>query len=320
MPDSLSTLTSEAVTLYEKVMLITAKAAQVFYDLGKMTPIGQNMGNTAQWRRLERLAINVTQLTEGVTPNETAMTVTPVSTTIHGYGAFVGYTDDLDVMGIDKIAAESIEMLGQHAGESVDTLVANVVKAGTSVTYATGTTRVQQDNAVPFTLALLRKSLTKLKVNNAKPFGNPPSSTEAKSGKGYILVVHPRVEEDLWLDAEFKATVEQNPNNSVFWNGMIGTVMGVKVLVSTLAPVFTAAGLASDNVYGSLLFAEDSFGVVNVGGDAPGKYVLKTKAFGQGGMEDILDQRAGAGWKARQAPVILNNAFLDRIESGATNG
>jgi N4-gp56 family major capsid protein len=317
MPDTLGSLPAESKQFYERNLLFRARQAQTFYKFGMKTQLRENSGNSVSWRRFNALNLSTTPLSEGVTPSGTSLSVSEITATVQEYGNYVSITDALDLMAIDKVMTEATDVLGQNAGESIEMVIRNVIQTGTNVMYATGATRSSQGSANPLTLNLLRKALINLDVNNAKRFDGDGVSEQVGSG-GYVAFVHPNVVFDIYNDTEMKSVLQQNSNNDSFWTGYIGSIYGVKLYQTTLAPVFTGAGTAGANVYGTILVAQNAFGVVDVAGR--GKYELIIKPLGSAGADDPLDQRGSIGWKGWQAPVILNNNFMVRIESGSTFG
>jgi N4-gp56 family major capsid protein len=317
MPDTLGSLPAEAKQFYERNLLFRARQAQTFYKFGMKTPLRENSGNSVSWRRFNALGMATTPLSEGVTPTASALSVSEITATVQEYGNYVSITDALDLLAIDKVMTEATDILGQNAGESIEVVIRNVIQSGTNVMYATGSTRGSQSAANPLTLNLLRKALINLDANNAKRFDGDNSTDKPGMG-GYVAFVHPNVVFDIYNDTEMKSVLQQNSNNDGFWTGYIGSIYGVQVYQTTLAPLFAGAGAAGANVYGTLLVAQNAFGVVDVAGR--GKYELIVKPLGSAGADDPLDQRGSIGWKGWQAPVILNNNFMVRIESGSTFG
>ena len=105
---------------------------------------------------------------------------------------------------------------------------------------------------------------------------------------------------------------------------------GVTLPPGTQAKVYADAGSAatgvggvavksttgtSADVYLSLIFAMNAFGIVPLRGNA-----IKTflKPRGSSGIADPLDQVGTLGWKAKTTQVILNDNFMTRIESSAS--
>ncbi len=68
-------------------------------------------------------------------------------------------------------------------------------------------------------------------------------------------------------------------------------------------------------LYLSLLFAKDAYGVTPMTGHSLENIV---KPLGSGGSTDPLNQRATSGWTAFTQAIILNDAFMIRLESAAS--
>ena len=74
----------------------------------------------------------------------------------------------------------------------------------------------------------------------------------------------------------------------------------------------------SVNVYGTLVYGQDAFGCVELGGNGANVEVI-LKPTGSSGALDPLNQRGSVGWKVKGfCTVILQDDFIVRIESGAT--
>jgi N4-gp56 family major capsid protein len=316
--DTLGTLTAEDITYWDRVLLIRQRASQIAYRFAKKTSYGNRMGNTVNWRRYERFTPTTTPLTEGVTPTNTPITISQVTNTVQQYGTFVTISDSLDLMGVDNVMSESTDALGQHGGESIETLIFNTIGAGTNVIYGgNATARNQLTSSMPITASLLRKAIATLDTKLARRFQGDMTTERPGQGR-YILFAHPWHINDFYADTELKNFFEYNPNNKYMEDGAIGTLYGVDLFQSTLVPEFAGAGSAGANVYAAILIAQEAFGVVEVGGE--GEYALQVQPMGSGGTSDPLKQRGTVGWKAYQAPTILNNNYMVRIETGATNG
>lgn len=317
--DALYTHIEENRTTYELELLTRARQPQLFYDMAKKTKLPDNGGTTVQWRRFNALANATTPITEGVTPTESNLSITPITATIQQYGNVVGYTDMLQIHGIDDFAKEAIDVLGQNAGETVEQLFSTVLGAGTNVLYATGSTRGGLASSNVLTLALLQRAAATLKQNKARKYNADPMTGNAKIGGGKIIVViSPEQEYDLKRDTDVKAAL-QNGNSDKFWTGAIAEIDGMEIYVANDSPRFAGQGSGGANVYGALVFGMEAFGAVDCGSEG-GKFVLKSKPLGSAGTADALDQRGSQGWKAKQAMKILNNAWIVRVETGATIG
>ena len=75
------------------------------------------------------------------------------------------------------------------------------------------------------------------------------------------------------------------------------------------------AGALGQDVYSTLVIADDAYGVTKVAGGGLRHIV---KPLGSGGTSDPLDQRSTVGWKALKAAKILVQQYMVRVESSAT--
>lgn len=317
MTDTLSTLSQqEAKTFYEKRLLYRARQAQVFWNFATKTPLPKNGGNTVSWRRFNALSLATSALTEAVTPPNVPLSVSELTATVQPYGNYVGISDMLNALGIDPVMVQAADVMGQNAGESIEAVLRNIYQAGTSVIYTTGSARSSVGTGNPITLAFLRRAVATLDANNTLRFAGDGQAEKMGEGN-YIGVVHPNVAYDIYNDSELKNALQYNPNEG-FWSGSIGSIYGIRLYQTTLCPVFTGQGSGGANVYGIMIFGQNALGATNAAGTD--EYKLIVKEVGSAGADDPLDQRGSVGWKSWQAPIVLNNSFMTRIECGATLG
>ena len=314
MVDTLSTQTLQKANFYDRELLYRAQQAQVFYDAGQKKNLKANSGDVIRWRRFNSLSVNTNTLVEGVTPTATALSMTEVTATVAQYGAFGEVSDMLDLVGIDPVIMEAVQVFGQMAGESIETVIVNVIKAGTSVLYATGTARNQQAATNVITVALLRKAVRNLDHNNTLRFSGAEQNKKVGQGK-YVAFITPKSVFDLKGDSEWK-NLQQYSKPELLFAGSIGEIEGCEIVQSTLAPVFTGEGSGGADVAGTIVMGQHAFGVVDVAGS--GKFKTFVKQLGSAGTADPLDQRATIGWKSVFVSKILNDNFMVRIEHGFT--
>jgi len=97
---------------------------------------------------------------------------------------------------------------------------------------------------------------------------------------------------------------------------------------STTAATFTTTnsftmkpyggGASGIDVYSTLVYGQDAFGTIELGGDGKNVKVIINPP-GSSGALDPLEQRGTIGWKVKGfCTVILQDDFIIRIESGAT--
>ena len=78
------------------------------------------------------------------------------------------------------------------------------------------------------------------------------------------------------------------------------------------------AGASGASVYGTVIYGEDAFGAVALGGNGGNVRVIINPP-GSSGAADPLEQRGTIAWKVKGfAAAILQDAFIVRLEHGAT--
>lgn len=312
---------------YDRNLLERAKPAEVHGRFGQKRPIAKKSGNQIKFRRYSALAAATTALTEGVTPSGSELAVTDITATLAQYGDFVTLSDVVDMVNQDPVITEATEVLGDQAGLTIDQVRRDVLVAGTNVAYANGVANRAAVN-VKLSTADLDKAIRFLKNQNAKFMkeGIPPSTGVGTGAirKAYIAVIHPDVEFDVESLTGFKP-VSDYPSQMGVMEDEIGAYKNIRFVSSTNAKLFAGAGAAGTavyknngtnfDVYCTLIFAADAYGVCPLSGEA-----MKTivKPLGSAGSADPLDQRSSVGWKAMTTTKILNESWMIRLESAAS--
>jgi N4-gp56 family major capsid protein len=89
----------------------------------------------------------------------------------------------------------------------------------------------------------------------------------------------------------------------------------VKFWVTDKAKVFTGLGAAGIDVYASLFFGANAYGVIGLDGHSLKSYF---KPLGSAGTADPVDQQQSMGWKVAFTTKILNDAYMVRYESAVS--
>ena len=289
-----STLSHELKIFYDKNLLREAKPNLVHNQFGQKRNIPKNGGKTIEFRKFSSLPKAKTALTEGVTPDGQSLTVTAITATIGQYGDYVRITDMLDLTAIDPILTETGKLLGNQSGETLDSLTADVLNAGTNVQYSGGkSARSELAEGDVLTVDDIKKAVRTLKHNKAK-----------KINGSYVAIIHPDAAYDLTNDPKWEAVKTYDPKD--LYNGEIGRIHGVRFVETTEAVKF-------GEVFSTLVLGADAYGITNIEGGGLENIV---KPFGSG--DDPLNQRATSGWKATHVAKILNDLYMVRIESKAT--
>ena len=94
--------------------------------------------------------------------------------------------------------------------------------------------------------------------------------------------------------------------------GVVGSMFGVKFILSQQALAMDASGSASTDVYQSYIFGPEHFGVSEL---YDVKVIVKNPS-----PVSTLDLYGTVGWKAAFACKQLSSSRMTRLETGATLG
>jgi len=311
---------------YDRNLLSRAQPNDVHGRFGQKRPIATRSGNQIKFRRYSQLAAATTALTEGVTPTNSALSVTDIVSTLAQYGSFITLSDMVSMTNQDSVVTEATDVLGDQAGTTIDLTRRDVLVAGSNVAFGSGAaSRLATVNKI--TGSDLDKAIRFLKNQNAKYMkeGISPSDGVGTGAirKAFIGIVHPDVEFDLEQIVGFRAVSDYGSQQGAI-EDEIGAYKNIRFVTSTNARIFTNAtsvltagfkGSTTNDVYASLIIAAEAYGVSPLAGQALNTYV---KALGSAGSADPLEQRSTVGWKATTTTTILNQTWLIRLENLAS--
>ena len=296
-------LSAEMKTFYDMTLIDEASANLVHDQFGQKRPIPANGGKVIEFRKFAALDKALTPLTEGVTPAGKRMEVSTVSAEVSQYGDFITQSDMLELTALDNTILEATKLLGRQAGVTLDTVVRNILHAGTNVTYCPKvvdgvetpvTSRSALGEGCQLTVDVVQQVVAKLRAQNAPTI----------NGK-YVAIIHPYVAYDLMRDPEWvSAHKYADPSN--LYEGEIGEIAGVRFVQTTEAKVYAGG------IFGTLFLGDGAYGVTELTG---GGLQTIVKQKGSAGSADPLDQRSSVGWKAVKTAEILIPAYMVRVES-----
>ena len=297
-------LSTEMKTFYSDYLIDNAKPLLVHDQFGQKHPIPKNGGKTIEFRKYSPFAKALTPITEGVTPDGNKLNVTKLTAEIAQYGDYVELSDVLLLTAIDNNLVEATKLLGNQAGETLDTITREVIVGGTNVQYAGGkSARSSLGDGDKLTVDDCFKAARFLKTQKAK-----------KIDGYYVAIIHPDVAYDL-MRSEDWVNAAQYAGSSQLFEGEIGRVAGIRFVETTEAKIFAGAGASGKDVYATMVLGENAYGVTEVEGGGLQHIV---KQLGSGGTADPLNQRATVGWKAIKTAERLVEGYMVRIESCST--
>lgn len=303
---TLANLTAENKAFYERNLLERLLPDLVYSKYGQKKPMPKNEGDNINFRRFNSLAATTTPLVEGVTPDGNTLNISTVTAKVDQYGDYITISDKIRTAGIDPVVTEATDVLGEQAGLSIDTIVRDIVTAGTNVQYAGGVAnRAAVAATNKLSAAEVLKARRTLKKNNVKPM----------DGKYYVGIIGPETEFDLLNDPLFVEVSKYSAATQIF-DGEIGRIYGVRFVTTSNTKKFAGAGASSIDVHATMIIGKDAYGVVDISGSSKPQVIVKD--LGSAGTADPLDQRGSVGWKALLTAVRLQELAMVRIEHAVT--
>jgi len=300
---------------YDRNLLERATPALLHDKWGQRRNLPKGNSDTIKFRKYNALSTATTALTEGVTPSGSQLSVTDITATILQYGDYTLLTDKISLTVEDNVVKEATDVLGEQAGETIDEVQRDVLVAGTAIRYANAVAG-RSSVAASIATADLDSAIKTLKGQNAKRFTETITGTTKVSTtpikSAYVGICHTDTSAKLealtgWTGAETYAS------QSLIDVNEIGSYKYVRFAETTATKIWTGAGDAGKDVYATLIFGKNAYGIVSLRGQKNIQTIIKP--LGSSGTSDALNQRSSVGWVAWTVAKILNDNWMIRIES-----
>ena len=345
-------VSANLLAVYDQSLLERVTAGTIWDKYGQSKTVPANSNTKKGFAmRYKNILPTTTPLAEwnGTRPNSNKVVREEVEYEVAHYGDFLEYTDELDLYDFRKIQSDFLDILGDHAAISMETVRRDALRGGSNVNYANGlTTRLAVfKGATDITDADIKSVVLKLKAQGAKKFTGVISGTN-KVGttpirSAYIGVTSIYGTESLrgltgWKNVEDYSDYSKRVDDREV--GMIRDVRFVEsdndegvaaygdeatkaastaVLFPGDAGYDAAVTAANENeiLEQMIIMGKDAYATTTV----RGKMGIKTivKPIGSSGTQDPLDQNGTIGWKAILGCAILNQAWLVRVEFVASD-
>lgn len=304
-------LSPQMKVYYDNNLIKLAGPNLVHDQFAQKRDIPKGSGKVIEFRQFQPLPKATTPISEGVTPTGNKLISTAMSAKVEQYGDYIELSDIVQMTSIDPLVTESIELLADQSGRTIDTLIRDVLAGGTNVLFSSkvgedGTEievkkRSDLDATAKLKVKDIQKAVAILRGQNAPTI----------DGQFFGGIIHPYAEYDLmndprWEDVQNYAT----PENRL--KGEIGRIAGVRFVQSTEAKIWGTASGTAVPVYGTLICGKNAYGTTNITGGGM-ETIVKQLGYG----DDPLNQRSSAGWKATHVSTRLVETYMIRIESAA---
>lgn len=323
-----STAISNRTLVYaEKMMLKHAAPVVVLDRFGVQKRMPRNKTTQIKFRRPKVFSAQTTPLAEGVTPKPTVFQYEDVPGTLRQYGQTATVTDVIQDTHEDPVLNDLVKQLGENVGRTTEALNWGVLRAGTNVFYANGSSRsavnttlsIQKQRAV--TRALKRQKAMKVR----EALSSSPDFKTSPIEACFVAVAHTDLENDIREMPNFVPCVEYGTKSQISEHE-IGAVEDCRYILSPDLDAFLAAGgtptgvvsddASSADVYPILYFGQEAYANVALRGQ--GAVSPTIIPVNQKTKDDPLGQRGVAGWKMWHLCLILNQLWMARLEVAAT--
>lgn len=334
-----STAVSRNLIAAEQEMLRHAEPIEVLSRFGMQKQQPTNKTDTIVFRRVNPfnmasngapvITVNAFEISEGVTPNSNTISYTDVSVTLKQYGVLFKFTSKAQLMYEDDIPADMTKVCGETMAEVAEKIRYGVIKGGTVVVYANGSSRA----AVASTISLnkLRQCSRTLESARARRvtqrLASGPNFGTAPVEPGYVVFIHTDMESDVRNLPGF-TKVEEYASRKPIHEREIGAVENFRFITSPLFEPWLAAGAAvgstgmysvgavNIDVYPAIVIAEDAWGQVALKGmGAVQPTMLKATDKNHA---NPLGQFGYVGCNFWMNAIRLNENFMVRIEAAVT--
>ena len=335
-----TTPVAQRTTVWAKAeMLAHAQPVQVLNMFGDDHPLPKNKGKVISMRRWDVKVIGATgsvqldvsgnpvALVEGTEPDGGDLTYSNIEATLAQFGNFTKITDVCEDAYEDPVRQHATEQNGEEAGEVVELACWGVTRGGTNVDYATGTSRVEVNNAVSDAMInRIERSLMAAKAKHERRYlsGDPDYETRPIPAS-YIIIGHT----DLLRD--FKELTGWIPYQKYVGQDRIceyeeGSVGKFRVILSPTLTKWADAGAATSTMVSTTGTDADVYPFIAFGRHAYGHTRLKGKNSltpmivqpNTPSAGDRLGQVGSVGWKLMYVSMIQHQDWIIRGECGAT--
>ncbi|RMD93750.1 MAG: N4-gp56 family major capsid protein [Alphaproteobacteria bacterium] len=288
----------------------------------------KNKKETIKFRRPVTFAAADTPLVEGVTPTATQFTYETETATLQQFGQVIEVTDLVEDTAESPVVKEAAMIAGENIGRTIESLLSATIKAGTSVSYANGSSR----SAVNTTISLnaLRGVVRTLRANKAKPVTRViqpgPEYNSFAVAPSYVAICHTDVAADIRGLTGF-VPAEEYARRKLVHDNELGKVEDIRFVCSAdFDPWADAGGSAGSmkstsgtnaDVYPVVVFGQDAFAAVSLAGY--GSVEPSIIPANKRDKSDPLGQRGIVSWKTYFASTILNDAWVHRLEVAVTD-
>jgi N4-gp56 family major capsid protein len=290
---------------------------------------GTSIENSTRYVGTPDITASSFVLAEGVTPNSNTITFQDVTVQLQQYGVLFKYSSKTEQLYEDDIPGEMVKLTGETLAEVMELVRYGVLKAGSTVIYANGSSRASVSTAI--SLNAIRKAARTLESNRCRRVTSrlaPGVNFGTRAVQpAYVVFCHTDAVSDIRNLPGF-TRVEEYGSFKPIHDREVGACEDFRFVSSPLLKSFAAAGASvgssgmlsvggtSVDVYPFIVIGEDAWGQVALKGMSAIKPVVLKAS--QTNHANPLGQFGYVGASTWFATVRLNDAWMARIEAGVT--
>jgi N4-gp56 family major capsid protein len=291
--------------------------------------VGTTIENSSRYVGTPDITASNFVLAEGVTPNSNTISFQDVSVQLQQYGVLFKYSSKVEQLYEDDIPGEMVKLTGETLAEVMEMVRYGVLKAGSTVIYANGSSRSAINTAI--SLNAIRKAARTLESNRSRRVTSrlaPGVNFGTRAVQpAYVVFCHTDAVSDIRNLPGF-TRVEEYGSFKPIHDREVGACEDFRFISSPLLKSFLAAGASvgssgmlsvgasNVDVYPFIIIGEDAWGQVALKGMSAIKPVVLEAS--QTNHANPLGQFGYVGASTWFATVRLNDAFMARIEAGVT--
>ena len=291
--------------------------------------VGTTIEGSARYQGTPDIQASNFVLAEGVTPNSNTISFQDVSVQLQQYGVLFKYSSKTEQLYEDDIPGEMVKLTGETLAEVMEMVRYGVLKAGSTVIYANGSSRSAVNTAI--SLNAIRKAARTLESNRSRRVTSrlaPGVNFGTRAVQpAYVVFCHTDAVSDIRNLPGF-TRVEEYGSFKPIHDREVGACEDFRFVSSPLLKSFLAAGASvgssgmlsvggsNVDVYPFIVIGEDCWGQVALKGMSAIKPVVLKAS--QTNHANPLGQFGFVGASTWFAAVRLNDAFMARIECGVT--
>jgi N4-gp56 family major capsid protein len=299
---------------FDQIAYFALRAEMLFDAAADIQPVAQSMpGSSVKFTIFSELADATSTLAETTDLTPTTMADSQVEVTLAEYGNTINTTAKLRGTSFLDVDAVAANLIGYNAGSSIDTVVANVLKAATNVIYGGGGSTTPSSNATVQAEDIIEANDVRIATAQLR-------GSKAQSFNGmYMGFIHPDVSYD--LRRETGAASWRDPHNYVdtagIYNGEIGAFESIRFIETPRAPLDLTGGSASTvDLYQTIIMGRQSLAKAHSITDGNGAYPKVVR----GPVVDSLMRFNPVGWYWLGGYGIFRQAAIRVINTSSSLG